>query len=113
MNIAVVWLFYIVLVLILWALFWYPSQGESSGLTALFYALLIGFLAIYLITPSIDLEELSDEEKAWFNALLALSIILPFVIIGLMIAYMYQHVYNYTEGCDSKMHNYPSCGKVV
>lgn len=94
MNIAGVWVFYIVMVLVLWALFWYPSSDESSGLTALFYALLLGFLAIYLITPSIDLEELSDEEKAWFNALLALTIILPFVVVGLMIAYIYRRVYN-------------------
>jgi len=103
MNIAAVWLFYIVLVIILWGLFWYPSQGESSGLTALFYAFLIGFLAIYLITPSIDLEELSDEEKAWFNALLALTIILPFVVIGLMISYMYQRVYNNYKSYESKL----------
>jgi len=94
MNIAGVWVFYIVMVLVLWVLFWYPSSDESSGLTALFYALLLGFLAIYLITPSIDLEELSDEEKAWFNALLALTIILPFVVVGLMIAYIYRRVYN-------------------
>ena len=97
MNIAAVWLFYIVLVIVLWALFWYPSYSESSGLTALFYALLLGFLAIYLLTPSIDLEELSDEEKAWFNALLALTIILPFVVVGLMIAYIYQRTYSYCE----------------
>jgi len=94
MNIAGVWVFYIVVVLLLWVLFWYPSSDESSGLTALFYALLLGFLVIYLITPSIDLEELSDEEKAWFNALLALTIILPFVVVGLMIAYIYRRIYN-------------------
>lgn len=94
MNIAGVWVFYIVMVLLLWVLFWYPSSDESSGLTALFYALLLGFLVIYLITPSIDLEELSDEEKAWFNALLALTIILPFVVVGLMIAYIYRRIYN-------------------
>jgi len=94
MNIAGVWVFYIVVVLLLWVLFWYPSSDESSGLTALFYALLLGFLVIYLITPSIDLEDLSDEEKAWFNALLALTIILPFVVVGLMIAYIYRRIYN-------------------
>ncbi len=103
MNIAAVWLFYIVLVLILWGLFWYPAEGDSSGLTALFYALLIGFLAVYLVTPSIDLEELSDEEKAWFNALLALTIILPFVVIGLMIAYIYQRMYKVHECGKNKV----------
>jgi len=43
---------------------------------------------------------LSDEERAWFNALLALSILLPVIVIGLMITYVYQKVYNHYE-CHS------------
>jgi len=99
MNIAGVWLVYLIVVIILWALFWYSSTQDSSGLTALFYALLIGFLVIYLITPSIEMERLSDEEKAWFNALLALSIILPVIVIALMITYIYQRMYRECETC--------------
>jgi len=97
MNIAGVWLVYLIVVIILWALFWYSSTQDSLGLTALFYALLIGFLVIYLITPSIEMERLSDEEKAWFNALLALSIILPVIVIALMITYIYQKMHREYE----------------
>ncbi len=99
MNIAGVWLVYLILVVVLWIVFWYPLKSDTKALTALFYALLIGFLFIYAVAPSIDVEGLSDEEKAWFNALLALSIILPVVVIGLMIVDMYQKTYQSSLPC--------------
>lgn len=101
MDIVAIWLMYLFVVIVLWALFWYPSGDHTSGLSALFYALLLGFLVIYLITPSINTEMLSDEERAWFNALLALSILLPVIVIGLMITYVYQKVYTHYE-CESR-----------
>ena len=100
MDIVAIWLIYLVVVVVLWFLFWYPNGDHASGLSALFYALLLGFLVIYLITPSINTENLSDEERAWFNALLALSIILPVIVVGLMITYVYQKVNNHYE-CNS------------
>jgi hypothetical protein len=92
MYVAGLWLVYIVLVLILWALFSF-SADRVTGLTSLFYAFVIGFLVIFILSPGINREHLSDEEKAWFNALLALTIILPFIVIGLMICYIYQDHY--------------------
>jgi len=103
MDIVAIWLLYLVVVIVLWALFWYPSDSNGdqvSGLTSLFYSLLVGFLLIYLVAPSVNTEMLSDEERAWFNALLALSILLPVIVIGLMITYVYQKVYNHYE-CHS------------
>lgn len=97
MDIIAIWLVYLFVVIVLWALFWYPSGEQASGLSALFYALLLGFLVIYLIAPSVNTEMLSDEERSWFNALLALSILLPVIVIGLMITYMYQKVYIHYE----------------
>lgn len=103
MDIIAIWLLYIVIVIVLWFLFWYPKGDHASGLSALFYSLLIAFLVIYLITPSVNTNLLSDEEKAWFNALLALSILLPIIVIGLMITYVYQRIYNYYESNSGNM----------
>lgn len=93
MDVAAVWLVYLMIVIVLWIAFWFPSDSKT-GLPGLFYALLIGFLFIYLVAPAFELDTLSDEERAWFNALTALSLLLPAVVIGLMIAFVYQKVYD-------------------
>lgn len=101
MNVGGIWLIYIILVVILWLIFWVPQseasyiQGKSitgPGLAGLFYALLIGFLFVYLLTPAIDIDQISDEEHAWLNGLIGLSILLPLVIVGIMITSIYQHL---------------------
>lgn len=94
MDVVALWLIYLIVVIVLWMIFWYPAMNDVKILPSLFYAFLIGFLFIYLANPAFDTDEMSDEENAWLNALIVISVVLPLVIIGIMIANIYQRVYD-------------------
>jgi hypothetical protein len=92
MDIVAVWIIYFILIVVLWVGFWYScsyTHGYPCAIVSLFYALIIGFLFIYLILPFFDVSELSIEEQSWYHALSTLSVLLPALIVGIMIAQLY------------------------
>jgi hypothetical protein len=102
MHVTTLWIIYIIFVFVIWFVFWHPGfEPCVSPLSALFYALLLGFLFIYLVSPAVNRDLLSDLEKSWYEALLGLALILPLIIIGLAIIYMYERVWQVTHRYSS------------
>jgi hypothetical protein len=103
MQVVSLWIIYIIFVFVIWFLFWHPGfEPCVSPLSALFYALLLGFLFIYLVSPAVNTDLLSDLEKSWYEALLGLALILPLIIVGLAIIYIYERVWRLTVTSSSK-----------
>ena len=95
MQVSTLWVIYIIIVGVIWLLFWHPGfQPCVSPLSAVFYALLIGFLFIYVVSPAVNADILSDLEKSWYQSLIGLSFILPFIVLGLALIYVYEKVWN-------------------
>jgi hypothetical protein len=102
MDIVGIWIAYFLLVVVLWVGLWYTSSHGTSypvAVLALFYALLVGFLFVYLVLPFFDTTELSIEEQGWYHALATLTVLLPALVVGIMIAQLFLHAF-VPENCS-------------
>ena len=86
MNVGTAWWVYILVVIIAFIIFWLLFRGLSGGwcnkyvwLNALFFALLIGAIAVFFIGQSIILKTSSD--RTWFSVLLIVAYLLPLILL--------------------------------
>jgi hypothetical protein len=82
MNVATLWIIYVVVVIILWLILWLPCfRIELDPILAAFVALVVGALLVFVLSPMLDMTTLTAGNKSALSALFIVAYILPIILL--------------------------------
>ena len=109
MNVAALWVIYIIVVIIVWLVLALPCFGiMANSAVAAFFAFLIGAIVVAVLTATVNWSALTQTDKDWLYVLMFVAYIIPILIAIWIIFSCY-----YKEMCYKQKHMHckkkPAC----